>query len=667
MLLLFAVVAVTAAHAAQPRSLLAPSPPPPSWKHTNCSSCLGAGLLWCYLDDKCWTHFDPKDRGTQSCKLNLEWCAAGSECGCTTCGDAKCQTPAPAPNPLPTPTRVGGVQQVHLALGKTAGTMTVAWTTMNATGSAAVSGVRYGPTTAADNIVNANDNNGGDFGAALPAYVAGDTRLLNVSGTRYTHVATMDGLVPGRAYTYQVDGDSTTFNFTFRRQGGAGGRTGPDRHIIFGDLGASHAFSICDACTAGADNCEASACVANRSAGLVAEIATADMMLHVGDFAYDFDGNGGLRGDQFMRNIEQVAAHVPYMVSHGNHEDSDANLAHYIERFRSMPSNGIPSTVDTVAGAGVNTLWYSWDAGLVHYVAIDTEIWDKSRSQGNVSRAAMLAWLRTDLTKAQANRANVPWIVCHGHQSVYCSTGDDGDCNLPGGPAWNYRLLLEPLFFEFGVDFWMNGHEHSYERSYPVYKGKSDRSNLEPKATIYVVTGAAGCAEMHEGFTRVAPSWSAFRSNTFGYSRMTVYNASHLHWQQVQTDPTLFGKDLYGRVIDDAWIVQHNHGPFSLAAAPTGTAWPIGDEHPSRSHEHWDAMLGLADGSGRATTALIREFIAEHGEAAFAAKEDALLAMAKRYAGAGSSTVWEDVRDDGSSEGAWFNQFKWRGADGRTQ
>ena len=112
--------------------------------------------------------------------------------------------------------------QVHLALGKTAGTMTVAWTTMNATGSAAVSGVRYGPTTAADNIVNANDNNGGGFGAALPAYVAGDTRLLNVSGTRYTHVATMDGLVPGRAYTYQVDGDSTTFNFTFRRQGGAG-------------------------------------------------------------------------------------------------------------------------------------------------------------------------------------------------------------------------------------------------------------------------------------------------------------------------------------------------------------------------------------------------------------------------------------------------------------
>ena len=167
----------------------------------------------------------------------------------------------------------------------------------------------------------------------------------------------------------------------------------------------------------------------------MAEIETADMLLHVGDFAYDFDGNGGRRGDQFMRNIEQVAAYVPYMVSHGNHEDSDANLAHYIERFRGMPSNAVPATVDTVAGRGVNTLWFSWDAGLVHYVALDTEIWDSSRSQGNVSRAAMLTWLRADLEKAQANRAAVPWIVCHGHQSVY------GNFDIVSKP---FSLFLSP-------------------------------------------------------------------------------------------------------------------------------------------------------------------------------------------------------------------------------
>ena len=79
---------------------------------------------------------------------------------------------------------------------------------------------------------------------------------------------------------------------------------------------------------------------------------------------------------------------------------------------------------------------------------------------------------------------------------------------------------------------------------------------------------------------------------------MTVYNASHLHWQQVQTDPTLFGKELYGRVIDDAWIVQHHHGPFNLSTAPTGTAFKLGDETPARSLDHWDPLLGLDDGSG---------------------------------------------------------------------
>ena len=56
-----------------------------------------------------------------------------------------------------------------------------------------------------------------------------------------------------------------------------------------------------------------------------------------------------------------------------------------------------------------------------------------------------------------------------------------------------------------------------------------------PNATIYIVTGAAGSAEMHEGFDNPQPSFSAFRSNTFGYSRLLVHNASHIRWQQVQT------------------------------------------------------------------------------------------------------------------------------------
>lgn len=46
-----------------------------------------------------------------------------------------------------------------------------------------------------------------------------------------------------------------------------------------------------------------------------------DAIIHVGDFAYDMDSYNARTGDQFMRQIEPLAAFVPYMVCVGNHEE----------------------------------------------------------------------------------------------------------------------------------------------------------------------------------------------------------------------------------------------------------------------------------------------------------------------------------------------------------
>ena len=45
-----------------------------------------------------------------------------------------------------------------------------------------------------------------------------------------------------------------------------------------------------------------------------------DMVIHVGDFAYDMDSDNARVGDEFMRQIESIAAYVPYMTCPGNHE-----------------------------------------------------------------------------------------------------------------------------------------------------------------------------------------------------------------------------------------------------------------------------------------------------------------------------------------------------------
>lgn len=48
---------------------------------------------------------------------------------------------------------------------------------------------------------------------------------------------------------------------------------------------------------------------------------TYDAIFHVGDFAYDMDSENARVGDQYMRQIESIAAYVPYMVCVGNHEE----------------------------------------------------------------------------------------------------------------------------------------------------------------------------------------------------------------------------------------------------------------------------------------------------------------------------------------------------------
>ena len=58
-----------------------------------------------------------------------------------------------------------------------------------------------------------------------------------------------------------------------------------------------------------------------------------------------------------------------------------------------------------------------------------------------------------------------------------------------------YRL--EPLFYKYGVDIIFTGHEHSYERMWPVYNLEVVQYNyINCKAPVHIITGTAGCNEL---------------------------------------------------------------------------------------------------------------------------------------------------------------------------
>ena len=83
-------------------------------------------------------------------------------------------------------------------------------------------------------------------------------------------------------------------------------------------------------------------------------------------------------------------------------------------------------------------------------------------------------------------------------------------------------------------------HEHSYERLWPIYDHKNMNGSIEepyrnPKSPVHITTGSAGCKEIHDPF-RKSTNISAFRSDDYGYSRMQVYNSTHLHFEQISVD-----------------------------------------------------------------------------------------------------------------------------------
>ena len=66
--------------------------------------------------------------------------------------------------------------------------------------------------------------------------------------------------------------------------------------------------------------------------------------------------------------------------------------------------------------------------------------------------------------------------------------------------------------------------------------------NAQAINLIVFLIMSQGCSERVDPFTGTRPPWSAMRSDDYGYSRMTVYNGTHLYLEQVSDDKV---SDLY--------------------------------------------------------------------------------------------------------------------------
>jgi hypothetical protein len=175
-----------------------------------------------------------------------------------------------------------------------------------------------------------------------------------------------------------------------------------------------------------------------------------------------------------------------------------SNFTSYNGRFR-MPSK---------ESGGVLNMHYSFNYGNVHFISIDSETGFPGASEEKRyvlpcgGFGDQMTWLEQDLIQANKQRHLQPWIFVQGHRPMYL-----GETIME-----SFQTAFEELFYQYGVDVYFSGHEHHYERNYPVYRGIPEPTYSNPRAPLYMLIGGAGNDEMGD-IQRAAMSDPSPRSN----------------------------------------------------------------------------------------------------------------------------------------------------------
>jgi hypothetical protein len=243
---------------------------------------------------------------------------------------------------------------------------------------------------------------------------------------------------------------------------------------------------------------------------------------------------------EWMAEIEPVASSMAFMGMPGNHESSCNEVVpfscrQYQQTFTEYRTRWyFPGD----EGTDYQNMWYSFDYGMIHFLNIDTET-DYPSAPGDgylhagpfAPKGAQLDWLEADLQKAVANRDQVPWIIVSGHRPIISASGVHNT---------QANAFLD-LLTKYDVDLYLSGHEHLYERFYPLdTKGNACATNYASKTgcVTYIVNGDGG---NQEGNSKVPsgshPNMAASCDTEFGWNRVTVYNSTTMYWEFVaETD-----------------------------------------------------------------------------------------------------------------------------------
>ena len=253
------------------------------------------------------------------------------------------------------------------------------------------------------------------------------------------HQAHLCGLTPGTAYSYQVGWDDHwSAVYTFHTAPDVTAH--PDAEVVFGFVGDSRG---------GYD-------VWTQLAAQIG-MRTPDLLLFSGDAVTI--GLTQPEWETWFDSAAQLLATTPVVAANGNHE---ANAINFYSQF-AMP------------GDQEN---FGFDYGFAHIFVAN----DSPDDPASITGAAATA-MDADFTAHESAR----WKMLMHHRPMYSS-------GTRHGSALDLQAAWLPIVDKHHLDLVLNGHEHMFEISKPMFNNMVATSSAT--GSVYVVAGGAG-AELY--------------------------------------------------------------------------------------------------------------------------------------------------------------------------
>jgi acid phosphatase type 7 len=295
------------------------------------------------------------------------------------------------------------------------------------------------------------------------------------AGSAQQQFARIEGLEPDTLYCYELAGLTGRAGF---RTAPAPESADPVRFIAFGDSG-----------DGGPDQF-----------AVMEQMRTVpfDLIVHTGDVAYNSGTLGQLETGYFGVYAGLIRSFPSYPAS-GNHDYATDGARPFRDVFM-LPENAGPEQAER---------WYSFDRGIVHFAALDTELTGPEQAR----------WLDLDLAASDK-----PWKIVYAHRPPF-SSGKHGS-NMA------FRQHFLPVLEKHGVRLVLTGHDHHYERTRPI------------SGVTYIVTGGGGHG-----------------TRPVGASEFTAFAEDVLHFVQIEVhgdELTLHAIDGTGVEFDSARITRRD-------------------------------------------------------------------------------------------------------------